>query len=85
MHYYKVSAEHIGLTKVYEAADDMEKLPGVNIMAVGQDPIFERHGIWVVFSEEKVDSKLQDIVWKYNGGAWCEQTEVSEEYADSMC
>lgn len=84
-HYYKVSAEHIGRLNIGKAADDMENQLGVEIMAAGRDPVFDHYGLWVVFSEEKLGNQLQDIVWRYNNGAWCEQTEIDDETADSYC
>jgi hypothetical protein len=85
MHYYKVTAEHMSHTKVGLAADEMESIPDLILMSAGMDPVFERQGVWVVACEHKLENQLQDIVWKYNGGAWCEQTEIDEEYADAMC
>ena len=85
MHYYKIIAEHVGRTKVRLASDDMEAIPGLIVMAAGMDPMFDHQGIWVVAAPEKLGNQLQDIVWRYNGGAWCEQKEIAEEYADSMC
>jgi hypothetical protein len=85
MYYYKVSAEHVSRIDVGKAADEMEKIPGVMIMTAGMDDLFERNGLWVVASEEMLGNQLQDIVWRYNGGAWCAQFKIDEEIADSYC
>jgi hypothetical protein len=85
MHYYRISAEHISRLDIGKAAREMESIPGVIMMACGRDHIFERHGQWVVASESDLGNQLQDIVWRYNGGAWCEQTTMSETEAEELC
>jgi len=85
MYYYKIKAEHIGRLNISKAAEEMQQLPGTIIMTAGLDDIFEQCGVWVVATEQKLGNQLQDIVWRWNGGNWCEQIEISEDYADSMC
>jgi hypothetical protein len=85
MYYYKVSAEHVSRIDVGKAADEMEKIPGVMIMTAGMDDLFERNGVWIVASEEMLGNQLQDIVWRYNNGAWCAQSKIDGDTADSYC
>jgi hypothetical protein len=85
VHYYKVSAEHVNRLDIGRAADAMEHIPGVLIMAAGRDEVFDRCGVWIVCSEQDLGNQLQDIVWRYNNGAWCEQTKIDFDIAESYC
>jgi hypothetical protein len=85
MHYYKVRAEHIGRLDIGRAADHMQTELHVIMMAAGRDPIFDTQAVWIVASEFELGHELQDIVWRYNGGNWCEQTKIDEELAETYC
>lgn len=85
MNYYKISAEHIGRLDIGKAAEEMERIPGLIVMNAGRDDVFDRHGQWIIASEKDLGDQLQDIVWRYNGGAWCQQTKINEEIADAYC
>lgn len=84
MHYYKIQAERIGQLDISRAAEEMEKL-GAMVMSAGRDEVFDRNGVWIVASEEKLGNELQDIVWRYNDGAWCSMHEINEDLADAYC
>lgn len=85
MHYYKIQAEHISQLEIGQAANAMETELHVIVMAAGRDEVFDKNGVWIVASEAELGNQLQDIVWGYNGGAWCEMTEIDEELAEAYC
>lgn len=84
MRYYKIQAEHVGRLEISRAAEEMEKL-GAMVMSAGRDEVFDQNGVWIVAAEEKLGNQLQDIVWRYNDGAWCSMNEIDEELADAYC
>lgn len=85
MRYYRVRAEHVRQLAIGLAAEQMEEIPGVILMAAGADGVFDRQAIWVLASELALGNQLQDIVWRYNGGNWCEVAEIDEETAEGFC
>lgn len=85
MRYYKVQAERISRLDIGRAADDMQTELHVIMMAAGRDEMFDQNGVWIVASEEQLGHELQDIVWRYNGGAWCSMNEIDEDLADAYC
>lgn len=85
MHYYKIQAERIGRLDIGRAADDMQTELHVIMMAAGRDEMFDHNAVWIVASEEQLGHELQDIVWRYNAGAWCAMTEIDEDFAESYC
>lgn len=84
MHYYKVQAEHVSRLDIGKAAEEMERL-GAMVMIAARDEVFDNEAVWIVASEEKLGDQLQDIVWRYNDGAWCNMHEIDEDLADSYC
>lgn len=84
MRYYKVQAERIGRLDIGRATEEMEQL-GAMVMSAGRDEMFDQNGVWIVASEEQLGHELQDIVWRYNGGAWCSMNEIDEDLADAYC
>lgn len=85
MHYYKVEAEHVRRIDIGAVADQMQRLQGVEVVARGRDPVFDSNAVWIVVSEHGLGNKLQDIVWEYNSGAWCNQIELSEHEFEDYC
>ena len=83
MTFYRINAENIGRLDIGKAAEEMSSA-GVDVIAWGRDEIFEGHAVWIV-SAADLGEQLRDIVWRYNGGAWCQQVEISEEEIEEYC
>lgn len=85
MHYYKVEAEHVRKIDIGIVAEQMQKLQGVEVAASGRDLVFDSNAIWVLFSERRLGTQLQDIVWKFNDGSYCEVIELDFEEFENYC
>lgn len=83
MHWYRIRAEHVSKLDISKITAEMEALdPGIEVIASGPCHIFEGDALWIVQSHEAMGNQLQDVVWRYNNGACCDQSEIEQDQVE---
>ncbi len=79
----KFTSEHIGRARGTALVRDLEAKDFIVEHAL-MDPVFENQLIVIVNCDKGEDVKVRDLIWKVNGGAYCDMHVITadelEEY-----
>lgn len=79
--FYKLTAEHVNNFSQYVKALDEHD---IEVVIVGRDRVLDTFHIVVLDCDEITAEEARELMWEYNGGAYCGMDEISADELDEM-